>query len=106
MNFKANKLIKVLLKLARSKIISTDKMLNLISNINNLDAFELAFMYRKRWDIEVFFRFIKQEIGRAAFRFSHLISRNENGIKVMAMIILIAAMLVLLYKNLMLRTLI
>ena len=99
LNSKANKLIKVPLKLARFKIISTGKVLNLISNIDNLDAFELAFMYRKRWDIEVFFRFIKQEMGRAAFRFNHLISRNENGIKVMAMIILIAAMLVLLYKN-------
>jgi Transposase DDE domain len=91
---KANKFIEVPLKLARFKIISTGKMLNLISNIDNLDAFELAFMYRRRWDIEVFFRFIKQEMG-----FSHLISRSENGIKVMAMIILIAAMLILLYKN-------
>jgi Transposase DDE domain len=91
---KNNKFIKVPLKLARFKILSTGKMLNIVSNIDNLDAFELAFMYRRRWDIEVFFRFIKQEMG-----FSHLISRNENGIKVMAMIILIAAMLVLLYKN-------
>ncbi len=73
--------------------------MNIISNIDNLDAFELAFMYRRRWDIEVFFRFIKQAMGRAAFRFSHLISRNENGIKVMAMIILIAAMIILFYKN-------
>ncbi len=87
-------LVKVPLKLARFKIISTGKILNIVSNIDNLDAFELAFMYRRRWDIEVFFRFIKQEMG-----FSHLISRNENGIKVMAMIILIAAMLILLYKN-------
>ena len=92
---KKNELIKVPLKLARFKIISSGKMLNIISNIENLDAFELAFMYRRRWDIEVFFRFIKQELG-----FSHLISRSENGIKVMAMIILIAAMLVLLYKHL------
>ena len=91
---KQRTLVKVPLKLARFKIISTGKTLNIISNIDNLDAFELAFMYRRRWDIEVFFRFIKQEMG-----FSHLISRNENGIKVMAMIILIAAMLILLYKN-------
>ena len=39
-------------------------------------------------------------MGRAAFRFSHLVSRSENGIKVMTMIILIAAMLVLIYKHL------
>lgn len=91
---KQRALVKVPLKLARFKIISTGKTLNIISNIDNLDAFELAFMYRRRWDIEVFFRFIKQEMG-----FSHLISRNENGIKVMAMIILIAAMIILLYKN-------
>ncbi len=96
---KQRALVKVPLKLARFKIISTGKTLNIISNIDNLDAFELAFMYRRRWDIEaaaaaVFFRFIKQEMG-----FSHLISRNENGIKVMAMIILIAAILILLYKN-------
>ena len=97
---KRQAIVEVPLKLARFKIISSGKTLNLISNIDNLDAFELALMYRRRWDIEVFFRFIKQKMGRAAFRFSHLISRNENGIKVMTMIILIAAMLVLIYKHL------
>ena len=91
---KSMKAVQVPLKLARFKVLSTGKLLHLVSNIDNLDAFELATMYSRRWDIEVFFRFLKQEMG-----FSHLISRNENGIKVMSMIILIAAMLVLLYKH-------
>ncbi len=55
---------------------------------------EVAQMYRRRWDIEVSFRFLKQE-----FNFSHLLSLNENGIQVILYMTLIAAMLVMIYKK-------
>ena len=55
---------------------------------------EISDIYHKRWDIEVFFRFIKQELN-----FSNLVSYNENGIKVMLFMILITAMLILIYKK-------
>jgi transposase len=65
-----------------------------ITNNFELSAKEIAEAYRHRWDIEVFFRFIKQELN-----VSHLISLNKNGIEVMLYMTLIIAMLVLIYKH-------
>jgi len=65
-----------------------------ITNDFDLSAKEVAQGYRRRWDIEVFFRFIKQELN-----VSHLVSLNKNGIKVMLYMTLIVAMLILIYKK-------
>ena len=48
-----------------------------IANEFKLSAKEITDAYRKRWDIEVFFRSIKQELNA-----SHLVSLNKNGIAV------------------------
>ena len=63
---------------------------------NNLELSprEIADIYKQRWDIEVFFRFIKQELNA-----SHFLSVSENGIKVILYMTLIASMLLLLYKK-------
>lgn len=66
----------------------------LITNMTELTAQEVALMYRRRWDIEVFFRFIKQELN-----FSHFLSLNANGIQVILYMTLITAMLVMIYKK-------
>jgi hypothetical protein len=55
---------------------------------------ELAGVYQGRWDIEVFFKFIKQHLN-----YSHLTSRSENGIKVMIYMSLIVAVLMIWYKQ-------
>lgn len=65
-----------------------------ITNDFELTAKEVAQYYRKRWDIEVFFRFIKQELN-----VSHLVSLSKNGMEVMIYMTLIAAMLILIYKK-------
>ena len=65
-----------------------------ITNVFDLSAKEIAKAYRRRWDIEVFFRFIKQELN-----VSHLVSLNKNGIEVMLYMTLIVAMLILIYKK-------
>ena len=65
-----------------------------ITNDFDLSAKEIAQAYRRRWDIEVFFRFIKQELN-----VSHLVSLNKNGIQVMLYMTLIVAMLILIYKK-------
>ncbi len=65
-----------------------------ITNEFNLSAKEITQAYRRRWDIEVFFRFIKQELN-----VSHLVSLNKNGIQVMLYMTLIVAMLILIYKK-------
>ena len=66
----------------------------LLTNALQLPAEEVAKAYRRRWDIEVFFRFLKQEL-----HLSHLVSLNENGIRVMLYMTLIVAMLLLIYKH-------
>jgi IS4 transposase len=66
----------------------------LITNLLNFRAETIAFMYRRRWDIEVFFRFLKQEVN-----FSRFISLNENGIQVILYMTLIVAMMIMVYKK-------
>jgi transposase len=57
-------------------------------------AKEIAQAYRRRWDIEVFFRFLKQELN-----VSHLVSLNTNAIQVILYMTLTVAMMVLMYKK-------
>jgi transposase len=64
------------------------------TNIFDLDAEEILQYYKKRWDIEVFFRFLKQELN-----FSHITSTSENGMQVMLYMTMITSMLVLIYKR-------
>jgi hypothetical protein len=55
---------------------------------------ELAEVYRLRWEIEVLFKFLKQHLS-----YSHLISRCENGIRVMIYMSLIAALLMIWFQQ-------
>ncbi|WP_102981072.1 IS4 family transposase [Chryseobacterium scophthalmum] len=72
----------------------TGKEFWFITNEFELSAKEISDYYRKRWDIEVFFRFMKQELN-----LSHLVSLNKNGIQVMVYMTMIASMLILIYKK-------
>ena len=82
------------LVIAQSKS-EKDKQYWFLTNDFKLSAKEIAQAYRRRWDIEVFFRFLKQELN-----VSHLVSLNKNGITVLLYMTLIVAMLVLIYKKL------
>lgn len=66
-----------------------------LTNLFEIDVEEVLQHYKKRWDIEVFFRFLKQELN-----FSHITSTNPNGIAVMMYMTMITAMMVLIYKKL------
>ena len=66
----------------------------LLSNMLDVPVSEIIDIYKKRWDIEVFFRFIKQELN-----FSHFMSTNINGIKIILYMTLILSMLILIYKK-------
>ncbi|ASB48833.1 IS4 family transposase [Alkalitalea saponilacus] len=72
----------------------TEDVFYFITNDLELEPKEIAEIYKQRWEIEVFFRFIKQELNA-----SHFISVSENGIKVVLYMTLIASMLLLLYKK-------
>ena len=65
-----------------------------LTNEFSLPIFEIILIYKKRWNIEVFFRFIKQELN-----FKHFLSTSLNGIKVVLYMTLILAMLILIYKR-------
>lgn len=66
----------------------------LLTNDFKSSAKQIAHAYRRGWDIEVFFRFLKQELN-----LSHLVSLNKNGIQVILYMTLIVAMMVLIYKK-------
>lgn len=65
-----------------------------LTNIYFLNSSQIAKLYKSRWEIEVFFKFIKQQLN-----FSHLVSRSRNGIKIMMYMTMIAAILVAIYKK-------
>jgi hypothetical protein len=55
---------------------------------------EVPELYRRRWEIETFFKFLKQHLS-----YAHLTSRNENGIRVLIWMALIVAVLLFWYKQ-------
>jgi transposase len=65
-----------------------------LTNLFEIKAEEILSFYKKRWDIEVFFRFLKQELNLV-----HITSTSENGMMVMMYMTMIASMLVLTYKR-------
>lgn len=66
-----------------------------VTNIIQEDAYIIADWYKQRWEIEVFFKFIKQHLN-----VKHLVSRDANGIKVMLYMTMILAILIIAYKKL------
>lgn len=71
------------------------KKYRFLTNLFDLPADEVLAIYKSRWDIEVFFKFIKQHLNA-----KHFLSRDLNGIKVVFYMILIAALLILTFKEL------
>lgn len=65
-----------------------------ITNIADLKETEITEIYRSRWDIEVFFKFIKQHLN-----FTHLLNRTENGIRVVMYVTMVVAILLAEYKK-------
>jgi len=90
---KNHKEIKCNLRLIKAKS-KTAGELWFLSNILYLSAQDIASSYKKRWEIEVFFKFIKQNL-----QIKHFISHRENGMKVYIYCILIAAILFAIFKK-------
>ncbi len=82
-------------RLIRSQSLQSGEQLFFITNIWDMDTEDITEIYKRRWDIEVFFKFLKQEMN-----LKHFTSYRENGIKVMLYVTLIAAMLIMIYKKL------
>jgi len=65
-----------------------------VTNNKELSAQEIAAIYKQRWEIEVFIKFLKQHLN-----LNHLVSRTENGLKVMMYMTMILAILIIVFKK-------
>jgi hypothetical protein len=81
-------------RIINATIDSSGEQICFVSNILHEDAYLIASWYKQRWEIEVFFKFIKQHLSA-----KHLVSRDENGIKVMLYMTMILAILIIAYKK-------
>ena len=82
-------------RLIKYHIKGKDKMLLFLTNVWDIEPAQIAAIYKQRWDIEVLFRFMKQEMN-----LTHFVCNDSNAIQVMLHCTMIAAMLVLIYKKL------
>ena len=80
------------LVIARSPI--DGQQFRFLTNMQDLEPQRIAQIYKKRWDIEVFFKFLKQHLN-----FSHLTARSLNGITVTLYATMILAILLTVYKQ-------
>jgi hypothetical protein len=91
---KRNKRTENFLRLIIAKEKETQEVFYFLSNSKELTSKEIVEIYKQRWEIEVFFKFIKQNLN-----FSHLLTRDINGIKVVMYMTLIMAILLTVYKK-------
>lgn len=77
-------------------IVRHDKPTPLVLATNDLssDALVIAQRYRERWDIELFFKWIKQHLKVKKF-----FGRTENAVRIQLLTALISYLLVALYKQ-------
>jgi hypothetical protein len=91
---KAHKETKNRFRVIKAIIDSSKEEITFITNCTELNSYEIADLYKQRWEIEVFFKFIKQHLN-----VGHLVSRTTNGIKVMIYMTMIMSILITVYKK-------
>ena len=90
--YRGKKVINCNLRLVKA-INDKGEEFSFLTNLFDSAASEIADIYKKRWDIEVFFKFVKQHL-----QFKHFISHSQNGMIVYLYSILIAAILFTIFK--------
>jgi len=66
----------------------TGKMLRILSNDLDASAEEIANLYRRRWAIELFFRWVKQTL-----KITRFVGASENAVRIQIAVALIAFLL-------------
>jgi hypothetical protein len=66
-------------------IIDTGKILRIVTNDLDAPAEEIADLYKQRWQIELFFRWVKQTL-----RIRHFVGISENAVRIQIAVALIA----------------
>jgi hypothetical protein len=74
---------------------STGKRLRLLTNDLDADAEEIADLYKRRWQIELFFRVMKQTL-----KITNFLGRSENAVRTQIAVALIAYLLLNAVKKL------
>jgi hypothetical protein len=70
-------------------VIETGKTLRILSNDLEASASEIADLYKRRWAIELFFRWVKQTLKIKKF-----LGTNENAVRIQIAVALIAFLLI------------
>lgn len=68
--------------------IDNGKILRILSNDIDAQASEIAALYKRRWQIELFFRWIKQTL-----KIKHFLGTSENALRIQVAVALIAYLL-------------
>jgi len=68
--------------------IETGKVLRILSNDLDATAQEIAYLYKRRWAIELFFRWVKQTL-----KIRHFLGNSENAVRIQIAVALIAFLL-------------
>jgi hypothetical protein len=68
--------------------IATGKIIRLLTNDLDASAEEIADLYKERWQIELFFKWIKQNL-----KIRHFLGASENAVRIQVFVALIAYML-------------
>lgn len=66
----------------------------LVTNLHDIPAETIAELYKARWEIELFFKWIKQNLKLKKF-----LGKSENAVKIQIATAIIAFLLIQLYKN-------
>jgi len=85
---------KHLYRVIKANIDRSNETICFITNMLKENVYQIAAWYKQRWEIETFFKFIKQHLN-----VNHLVSRDINGIKVMIYMTMILAILIIAYKK-------
>jgi transposase len=68
--------------------IANGTVLRILSNDLDLPAHKIADLYKRRWQIELFFRWVKQTL-----KIRHFLGRSENAVRIQVAIAMIAFLL-------------
>jgi transposase len=65
-----------------------------LTNMMEMDPYSIVALYKRRWDIEVLFKFMKQHL-----KFKHFLSYTDHGMQTYLYLVLSAALLFFIYKK-------
>jgi len=71
-----------------------DRPIRLLTDLLDLPAHLISLIYRRRWSIELFFRWLKMYAN-----FEHMISHSENGVETWFYVAIIGTLLISLYTG-------